>query len=154
MRTLLLSSCLTVLLSLGLPALVLADDCPAGQVQVCTDVGCGCVANGSGGTGTGGYQSGGTGTGNSAALINPLKSGTSLESFLANILSFVVRIGAIIVVLMLVYVGYLFVVAQGSDSKLTEARRALLWTVIGALVLLGAQAIASAIKATVTALGG
>jgi len=84
--------------------------------------------------------------------MNPLQGGTSLESFLNTILSFVIRIGAIVVVLMLVYVGYLFVVAQGSDSKLTDARKALLWTIIGALILLGAQAISLGIQSTVQAL--
>ncbi len=53
---------------------------------------------------------------------------------------------------MLVFVGFKFVVAQGSDTKISEARNMLLWTVIGALVLLGAQAISMGIKATVQAL--
>lgn len=85
-------------------------------------------------------------------LINPLQGGTSLESFLGSILTFVIRIGAIVVVLMLVYIGYLFVVAQGEPAKLTEAKKALLWTIIGALVLLGAVAIKDGIIATVQAL--
>jgi heme/copper-type cytochrome/quinol oxidase subunit 2 len=63
-----------------------------------------------------------------------------------------VRIGTIVVILMLVYVGFLFVVARGSDTKLSEARQALLWTIVGALILLGAQAISLGIQATVTAL--
>ena len=58
----------------------------------------------------------------------------------------------VVVILMLVYVGYLFVVAQGSDTKITEARKALLWTIVGALILLGSQAIAIAIRETVQAL--
>lgn len=90
--------------------------------------------------------------GGGTQLLNPLKGGASLESFLQSILAFVIRIGTIVVVLMVVYVGYLFVVAQGNDSKLTEARKALLWTIIGALILLGAQAIAAGITATVNAL--
>jgi hypothetical protein len=53
---------------------------------------------------------------------------------------------------MLVYVGYLFVVAQGNDTKLSEAKQALLYTVIGALILLGAQAIAIGICQTTSAL--
>ena len=85
-------------------------------------------------------------------LINPLQGGASLESFLGSILAFVIRIGAIVVVLMLVYIGYLFVVAQGEPAKLTEAKKALLWTIIGALVLLGAVAIKDGIIATVNAL--
>lgn len=93
-------------------------------------------------------------------LINPLNSGNCtpngncLMSFLQSILSFIVRIGAIIVVLMLVFVGYKFVAAQGNESELREAKSMLLWTVIGALILLGAQAIALGIQATVNALAG
>ena len=91
-------------------------------------------------------------TGQSVSLENPLGSGTSLSSFLSNILSIVVRIGTIVIVLMLVYVGFKFVTAQGNESALTEARRALMWTIVGALILLGAQAIASGIQATASAL--
>jgi len=96
-------------------------------------------------------QSGVTG-GSGTTLINPLQAGTSLQGFLISILDFVIRIGTIVIILMLVYVGYLFVVAQGSDSKLSEAKHALLWTLIGALILLGAKAIALAIQATVQAI--
>ena len=81
-----------------------------------------------------------------------LQGGESLENFLFKIMEFVIRIGAIVVVLMLVYVGYLFVKARGEPGKITEARDALLWTVVGALILLGSQAIATGIKATVQAL--
>ena len=64
--------------------------------------------------------------GSNVTLINPLKAGTSLETFLGDILKFVVRIGTIVVILMLVYVGYLFVIAQGVPGKIEEARKALL----------------------------
>lgn len=87
-------------------------------------------------------------------LINPLKSGTSLSSFLTMILQFVIKLGTIAIILMLVYVGYLFVAAQGNPAKISAARQALLWTVVGGLILLGSQAIATAIQATVTAIGG
>ena len=93
-------------------------------------------------------------SGTNVKLINPLKSGTSLESFLNNILAYVIRIGTIVVILMIVYVGYLFVIAQGKPGEIEKARSALLWTVVGALILLGSQAIAISIKATVTQLGG
>ena len=105
-------------------------------------------------------QTTGVNTGSNVTLLNPL--GTScnstntdcLEKFLINILDFVVRIGSIVVILMLVFVGYKFVTAQGNDSKIIEARSMLLWTVVGALILLGAKAIAIGIQATVQALGG
>jgi heme/copper-type cytochrome/quinol oxidase subunit 2 len=89
----------------------------------------------------------------SVTLINPLgPGGSSLETFLNSILDIVIRIGSIVVVVMLVYVGFLFVAAQGNSTKLEAARKALLWTVIGALILLGAKALAVGIKATVQAL--
>ena len=72
--------------------------------------------------------------------------------FLNRILAFVIRIGTVVVILMLVFVGYKFVAAQGEPGKITEARQMLLWTVVGALILLGAQAIAKGIEATVRAL--
>jgi len=91
-------------------------------------------------------------TGQNVTLINPLGSGTDLPTLLKKILEFVVYIGSIIVIFMMIYVGYKFVVARGNESKITEARQMLLWTVVGALVLLGAQAISLGIQATVQAL--
>lgn len=73
-------------------------------------------------------------------------------TFLQSILSVVVRFGTIIVILMLVFVGYKFVVAQGKEAEIRDARQMLLWTIVGALILLGAQVIASGIQATVSAL--
>ena len=115
-------------------------------------------------TGIGGTTGGSIGQtaqpGQTVTLINPLgnntcsANGTCLSSFISNIMKFVVQIGSVIVILMLVFVGYKFVVAQGSDSKLTEAKQMLLWTVVGALILLGAQAIALGIQSTVSAIGG
>lgn len=90
---------------------------------------------------------------NTIKLVNPLGEGTTINSFLLNILGIVTdTIGPVIVILMLVYVGFLFVTAQGNPSKIEEARRMLLWTVVGALILLGAKAIAMGIEATVRAL--
>lgn len=91
-------------------------------------------------------------TGQNVTLINPLQGGGTLESFLNSILAFAIRIGTIAVILMLVYVGYKFVVAQGAPGKIEEAKKMLLYTVIGALILLGAVAIKDGILATVNAL--
>ncbi|MCR4333903.1 MAG: pilin [Patescibacteria group bacterium] len=91
--------------------------------------------------------------GGTVTLINPLGTGTTLMSFLVSILDIITNtIGPIIVILMLVFVGYKFVVAQGNPGELEKAKQALLWTVVGALVLLGAKIIALGIQATVQAL--
>ncbi len=91
-------------------------------------------------------------TGTNITLVNPLGAGVGLMELLNKILAFVIQIGVIVVIFMLVYVGYLFVVAQGEPAKITAARQALLWTIVGALILLGSQAIAYGIQATVQAL--
>ncbi len=74
--------------------------------------------------------------------------------FLDAILSIVIEIGTIVIIFMLVVVGYKFVAAQGEPGAISEARRALMWTVIGALILLGAKAISIGLQATATALTG
>jgi hypothetical protein len=88
---------------------------------------------------------------NEGALVNPLNA-CSIPQLLGVILEAVVYLGTIILVLMLVYVGFLFVMAQGKPDKLKEARTALLWTVIGGLLLLGAEGLAIVIKSTAEAL--
>lgn len=99
---------------------------------------------GQGATNTGG---GVTNTGGSG-LTNPLAV-NSLQDFLNAILTGVVEIGTIILIMMLVYVGFLFVAARGNAEKLQSARSALVWTVIGGLILLGATAIQLVISGTV-----
>ncbi len=84
----------------------------------------------------------------STSACSPIPFATIFELTTA-ILQAVILIVFPIVVLLLVYTGFLFVTAQGNSSKIEAAKRALLWTIIGALIVLGAQALSLAIKATV-----
>lgn len=152
--------------SLALPQLVAAgstangqscfssSDCASGYCDGATET-CQSGGNTTTGRNTGAptTNTGGNTGGQNVSLVNPLGGGATLASFLNSVLTVVVRIGAIVVVLMLVWVGFLFVTAAGDPGKLSKARQALLYTVIGALILLGAQAIAMGIQATVQALG-
>jgi hypothetical protein len=83
-----------------------------------------------------------------SGLTSPLKD-CDLVSLLNDLLNFAITIGGIAIVLMLVFVGFKFVAAQGNPSKLADAQRMLFWTVVGALILLGAKAIEAGIQATV-----
>ena len=85
-------------------------------------------------------------------LTNPLKDIDTLPEFLNAILGGIVQIGTIILIMMLVYVGFLFVAARGNAEKIQGAKSALLWTVIGGLILLGATAIQLVIEGTVNSL--
>ena len=88
----------------------------------------------------------------SGALLNPLNA-TSLSQLLSEILTnFVVPLGGVFLTLMLVYVGFLFAAAQGNSEKIAQARGALLWTIVGGLLLLGASALSLVITSTVSSL--
>lgn len=99
-----------------------------------------------------GTQTGGQIQGQTITLINPVGQGATLMSFLNSILDVAIQAGTVVIILMMVYVGFLFVKARGEPGEITKAREALLWTVLGALILLGSKAIALGIQATVQAL--
>ena len=85
-------------------------------------------------------------------LQNPLQA-DSLEEFLNQILKFIVRLGTIVVIVMIVVVGFMFVSARGNPEEIKKARAALLWTLVGGVILIGASIIGEAIKVTVEAIG-
>lgn len=103
-------------------------------------------------TNTGPEVNPGPGAARSGGLENPLNGVSTLPEFLKAILAGVVQIGTIILIMMLVYVGFLFVAARGNSEKLQGAKSALLWTVIGGLILLGATSIQLVIEGTVNSL--
>ena len=85
-------------------------------------------------------------------ICNPIPSITSLPNLIQTILTGVLKIGLPIVALALVYCGFLFVKARGNPEELNKAKEALLWTIVGAAILLGSWALAQMINATVLAL--
>ncbi len=74
-------------------------------------------------------------------LQNPLKNIDSLEDLLDAVLAAIITLGEIVLVLALVYTGFLFVAARGNPEEISKARGVLLWTIIGGLIILGASAI-------------
>ncbi len=85
-------------------------------------------------------------------IINPLGTTSTLPALIQKILEGMLKIGIPIVALAIIYCGFLFVFARGNSEKITHAKDALLYTMIGAAILLGAWAIAQMISATVLAL--
>lgn len=81
-------------------------------------------------------------------ICNPIST-TNVQSFIRTVLEGALRIGIPIIALAIIYCGFLFVFARGNSEKITEARRALVYTLIGAAILLGSWAIAQLISETV-----
>ena len=71
------------------------------------------------------------------------------NDFIKKILEAVLKIGIPLVALAIIYSGFLFVFARGNSEKLKTAKNALLYSVIGAVILLGAWALAKVIADTV-----
>ncbi len=89
------------------------------------------------------------------AITNPLGgSVNTINALITKILEIVIQIGLPVIALSIVYTGFLFIKARGNEGELTKAKETLLWTVIGAGVILGAFVIQKAICGTIEGLGG
>ncbi len=102
-----------------------------------------------GGASTPESNGGGT-TGPTTQLLNPLAGGVdSIEKLLKLILNnIVLPIGSVVIVIMIIYSGFLFVTARGNEDKIGDAKRTLTYVVIGAAILLGAAVISAVIGGT------
>jgi len=90
------------------------------------------------------------GTTVSTKIENPLSSEIdTIPKFIEAVLKIVLIVGVPIVALAIIYTGFLFVKAQGKPEELTKAKQSLLFTLIGAALLLGAFVIANAVVSTV-----
>lgn len=90
-----------------------------------------------------------------ALYQNPITYGgiTTIPEFLLAVVDLVFLIGIPIIVLCIIYSGFLFVSAGDNEAGIRKAKMVFMWTIVGALVLLGAKAIAMAIQGTVLSLG-
>ena len=86
---------------------------------------------------------------------NPITYGNiqSIPDLLLALVDLIFLIGVPIIVLFIIYAGFLFVSAGDNEAAIGKAKTVFMWTVIGALLLLGAKAISLAIQETVLSLG-
>ena len=86
-------------------------------------------------------------------LDNPFSKANSLFELLETVVNdILLPIGGVLAVLAFIYSGFLYVTAQGNETKLKTAHKALLYTSIGTAVLLGSWAIAKVIENTINQL--
>ncbi len=87
----------------------------------------------------------------SGRIKNPIGV-DNLQDFIKAILDGVLRIAIPIIVLAIIYSGFLFVKARGNPEELKTAKNSLMYTLIGSAVLLGSWAIAQIVADTVLSL--
>ncbi len=88
---------------------------------------------------------------NFSGLENPIQVG-SLAELVAKLLDVVLTIGIPIVAFFIIYSGFKFVLARGNEEKLKEAKQSILYTLLGAALLLGAWVLATAIDSIINSI--
>ena len=89
---------------------------------------------------------------------SPLSSYSTLKSpfafetvaqLVSKILLIVVKVGWVLAFFFLIWSGFLFVTAAGSEEKLKTAKDTFVWTIVGSCIVLGAQVLSKVIETTV-----
>lgn len=84
-------------------------------------------------------------------IQNPLGTNgpQNLPDFIVKVIEIIMYVGVPLLVIAVIYAGFLYVKAQGNSEALKKAHQTLLYTVIGGFLLLGAFVISKAIGDTV-----
>ena len=85
-------------------------------------------------------------------IPNPLKGATDLNGYIAKILDSLILIVTPFLVVMFLYSAFLFVSAQGNGEKLSEAKKALMYTLVGVAIVFAAKGLSTIIGNTVKCL--
>lgn len=93
------------------------------------------------------------GGGTSGTIKNPIDAKDFLE-LVEAVARAITAIGIPLVAIFLVWAGFLFVTAQGSEEQLKRAKTTFFWALVGGAVVIGAWALAVAIVNFARNLGG
>ncbi|TRZ79858.1 hypothetical protein D4R86_05255 [bacterium] len=75
---------------------------------------------------------------------NPAKA-QAIQEIIDNILNFIVIIAIPIAVTFLIIAGLKFFSAQGNELKIKSAKKTILWTIVGTVILIGTKVISATI---------
>jgi hypothetical protein len=82
-------------------------------------------------------------------IVNPVGKVSDFPQFLDMLLTIFQLIMTPILVVALVWSGFLFVTARGDESQIASAKRIFLWTLVGAAIIIGARVIYNIAEGTV-----
>ena len=77
-------------------------------------------------------------------ICNPIESDDFAE-VMQDIAQIAAKIGLPVVAVFLIYAGFLFVSARGNEEQIGRAKKTFFWALIGAAIVIGAFAIATAL---------
>ena len=84
-------------------------------------------------------------------LDNPIKF-NSVSALITGVIDLVLTIAIPLLVVVFVWLGFRFIMAQGKETEITKVKKDLWYTIIGAGVVIGAKAISELLQATVSSL--
>ena len=85
-----------------------------------------------------------------AELTNPLDSSiSSIPDFFRVLIEIILVFAIPFIVFFIIYAGFLYVTAQGNPEKIKKAHNALLYALIGGLLILGANVLLIIITNTI-----
>lgn len=87
---------------------------------------------------------------NGAVLENPLSNITSIPEFFLAIIDILMIFAIPFIVFFIIYAGFLYVTARGNAETIKKAHNALLYALIGGLLILGARTLLTIIENTVS----
>ena len=82
-------------------------------------------------------------------IDNPYKEGGDLKSLIKLSISAILKLAIPFLVLAYIWVGFLFVKAQGNADELKKVKKAFIWLIVGTALIVGANSIYSLIYDTV-----
>lgn len=89
----------------------------------------------------------------SAVLLNnPAPgAGATMQDFIYLLIEIMQLIGIPVLTVAIIYSGFLIVTAGGNEEQVTKGKKYVLWTLVGATIILGASVIADFIYGTASA---
>lgn len=78
-------------------------------------------------------------------IENPLNA-TSFEAIINNVINFIFGLAVFIAPLMIIIAGGLFITSGGDISKIEQAKKIILWTVVGFAIILLSKGVLGIIK--------
>jgi len=98
-------------------------------------------------------DTGPVGLSNPVSIKNPIAADNIQELFQA-IIDIVIVFAIPIIVLFIIYAGFLYVTARGNEETIKRAHMALLYALIGGLLILGARVLIEVVAGTVEGVTG
>lgn len=73
--------------------------------------------------------------------ITKIPEGKNIGEIIAGIIEFILPVAAGVAVLAVMYAGVLYITSQGDPEKVGKAKKALLWAIVGVIIIVLSYAI-------------